>query len=782
MQGQSRLWLVVPLFFYLGGTIASSSCGDSEFEQIWKEHDYKEEQFLVRGVIKSINVYDDSLRTTLKDVVVENKDRQYQCSDIFVYTDTNDDALFPGDIVEVYGEISRLNKAANPGQFDARKYYNALNIRYSLNASLCEVLEHSDRNIPTVLYKLRTYLQSKLKLVSSEKDYEILTAMLLGDKSELGDEIEALYQLNGIAHILTISGLHISMIGSGLYKLLRRLGGGFAVSSVIAGTVICLYGIMTGLGTSSLRAIIMFIIMLIADCIGKSYDMTSSVCLAGILVLCEYPLMIYQFAFQMSVVCILAISLVAPIVCKFLCIKNRFLGTAVTGCIIQWCTIPILLYHMYTYPIFSVLINLVVIPFVELVMISGLSGLISALINQKISAFLLGTSHYILMFYELLCRFVLGLKHSLLISGQPKLWQIAVYYIVLFVVLSYISHKNSKDKIQADNKQNKLKNKPKSRFMPFWKRRNVLKHNEVFVKNSALPENNGVDIQSILLRYIIVAVTIAVSIFILVANGSDEMTVVVADVGQGDSILIKTPAGITALVDCGSSDIKDIGGKRIIPMLNFYGIDSVDYVFLSHGDLDHINGIIDLIEAKRVKNIILPKDDNNLEFLEITASAKSYDVPVLYVGAGDKITSDDVSFICLHPSVGNSTEDKNSSSMVLKLEYKNFSMLFTGDLDMLGEKQVIDAAAMYNISIDCDVLKVGHHGSKYSSGEEFLAYVMPETAVISCSENNTYGHPSSEVLERLRNINSDTYATKDFGAVMVSTDGLDYNVEVFCEE
>ena len=108
-------------------------------------------------------------------------------------------------------------------------------------------------------------------------------------------------------------------------------------------------------------------------------------------------------------------------------------------------------------------------------------------------------------------------------------------------------------------------------------------------------------------------------------------------------------------------------------------------------------------------------------------------------------------------------------------------MLFTGDLDMIGENRVIETARRYGISIDSDVLKVGHHGSKYSTSEEFLDYVVPENSVISCSESNTYGHPSEEVIERLGNSMSDIYITRDSGAVIVYTNGNDYSVEAFCK-
>lgn len=780
--GQSRLWLVLSLFFYLGGLVINYACSDSEFERVWKENTYTEEYVSVTGIIEKLDSYEDSVRITLKSVNIGAGDKWYDCSNIFVYTDSVDEGLLPGNSIVAYGNISRLNNATNPGQFDAGKYYNALNIEYSLNAGYCEVSEYNSPNLCGSLHRLRVFLQSGLKLVTLAEDYEVLSAMLLGDKSELGEELEILYQLNGIAHILTISGLHISMLGRGLYKFLRKLGGGFIISSVIAGIVICMYGLMTGLGTSSLRAIIMFVVMLMADCLGKSYDMTSAVCFAGILVLLEYPLMIYQFAFQMSVICILAISMVAPTVCKFLCIENRFLQTIVTGCVIQWCTIPILLYHMYTYPVFSVLINLVVIPLVELVMISGFLCLLMSLINYNVATFMSGAAHYILLFYKTLCEFVSGFEYALLIPGRPEIWKLVLYYMILLVSMGYMTYKVSNDKRYLKGVACKEALKKLSDIAP-WDRRNNISKNVKALKEERLSEKvqKESDKLSICIRYVFVVASMVVCVFILTISSRSKMTITFADVGQGDCTLIEMASGDTALIDCGSSNITDVSSGRIIPMLNYYGIKSLDYVFLSHADSDHISGMTELIEAEKVKNIILPDRPDNSGFIEIISLAKAYDIPVLYVNSGDKVSAGEVSFICLHPAENDNTEDENSSSMVLKLEYKEFSVLFTGDLDMTGESRVIEAALRYGISIDSDILKVGHHGSKYSTGEEFLRYVLPENSVISCSENNTYGHPSEEVLERLGSSMSDIYITKDSGAVIVKTNGRDYRIEAFCK-
>lgn len=758
--GQSRHWLVLPLSFYLGGLVITLALCDSEFEHVWRENEYEQEYVSVKGIAEKIDIYEENVRITLKNVMVKINDRWYDCSSIFVYMDDTPEKMLPGSYIAAYGDIKRLNHASNPGQFDAGEYYNAFNIEYTMTSDDSEVVQYNRNSVLSVLYRLRAFLQSGLERFTTAEDYEVLSAMLLGDKNKLGEELETLYQLNGIAHILTISGLHISMLGRGLYKLLRKLGGGFLMSSMISGLVISMYGMMTGLGSSSLRAIIMFIIMLAADCLGKSYDMTSAVCFAGALVLCEYPLIIYQFSFQMSVVCILAISMAAPIVCRFLCIENRILKTVVTGCVIQWCTIPILLYHMYIYPVFSVLANLVVIPLVELVMMSGFLSLGVSLVNSEIAVFLSGAAHYILLFYKKMCEFISGFEYALFIPGCPDILQAALYYMILLTVLGYMSYK-----ISVSNHLIFC-----SRIFKIKKVRRRLQRTINKQKTS--------DLGKIFIRYIATTLSIAACVFILMPKSYSMMTIIFADVGQGDCILIKMPSGDAALVDCGSSNITNVGSNCIIPMLNYYGIRNIEYVFLSHADSDHINGVADLIEKGRVKHIILPFRDDNSGFDEISDLAEMQDISVDCIGTGDIIVEEDVSFICLHPAKEN-TEDENSSSMVLKLKYKDFSVIFTGDLDMKGEQMVLETADSYGIDIACNVLKVGHHGSKYSTGEAFLEYASPESSVISCSESNIYGHPSKEALKRLADNNSYIYMTKDFGAVILYSNGENYKIKQF---
>ncbi|MBQ9885436.1 MAG: ComEC/Rec2 family competence protein [Lachnospiraceae bacterium] len=770
---------------------------------------YDEIYVFAEGVVEKCEEFDNSIRFTIKDVSVRLFERQYKVKRLFVYTDSTHYGVIPGSSVSLSGTISRLKPAANPGQFDALEYYKALGIKYYVNADYLKVTGYQRSRVYKWLFELKERLRAGLVRTFSGEDLEVLSAMLLGDRTSLDDNLKSLYQFAGIAHLLTISGLHISLIGRGIYRLLRRLAAGFILSAAISGTIIVMYGIMTGLGTSSLRAIIMFIIFLAAECLGKSYDMASALCLSAIMVLCEYPLMLYQFAFLMSVSCILSIALVSPLVIKYLHIKNVIIKTIVAGVVIQWCTMPVLLYFMYVYPSFAVLLNLAVIPFASLVMVSGFSAVFISELSRNAALFSSGAAHYILLFYKRICELTGNIPFAQMIIGRPAVWKIAVYYIVLGLVMRLMScsllreKRADKNVPESEGKteisaKHMLEKKSEKKASESEEKTEILKK-QINEKNTTIaaaktgvkqPHLGYIDSiddteaaakiggkqPRIIIRFALLMFSAALCFIIITAKNNRCLTMTFADVGQGDSILVQTPNGRTALIDCGSSSVNDVGLARIIPMLNFYGIKSVDCLFLSHADTDHINGADDLILSGRVKSIILPDALGiNEGFDELIVLAEDYNIPVMLIGTGESLSFGDTSFTCLNPGENDYIEDANGSSMVLKLECRtekneSFSVLFTGDLDMAGEERVMKNAAELGVSLDCDVLKVGHHGSKYSSGEAFLESVRPEAAVISCSENNTYGHPAKEALERLYAAGARVYVTKECGAVILICD------------
>ena len=226
------------------------------------------------------------------------------------------------------------------------------------------------------------------------------------------------------------------------------------------------------------------------------------------------------------------------------------------------------------------------------------------------------------------------------------------------------------------------------------------------------------------------------------------------DVGQGDCTFIVTPMHKTILIDGGgsTSNSYDVGKDTLIPYILDKGYRKIDYLFISHFDQDHIGGILSVLEELKVGKIYITKQgersENYEKFLKIV---KQKNITVQLLKTGDKIVMDTITFHILWPIEKQIEENiLNNNAMVMKLQYKDFSMLFTGDIEEIAERKILDTYKNQLDILKATVLKVAHHGSKSSSIEAFLKATGSKLAVIGVGENNMFGHPSNVVLERLQ--------------------------------
>ena len=250
------------------------------------------------------------------------------------------------------------------------------------------------------------------------------------------------------------------------------------------------------------------------------------------------------------------------------------------------------------------------------------------------------------------------------------------------------------------------------------------------------------------------------------------------DVGQGDSTFITTPKNKTILIDGGGSESKDlnVGKSTLLPYILDRGYKKIDYIFISHFDQDHVEGLLYVIKEIKVKNVVIGKQfeesENLKEFLRIV---KEKNIKVSVVEAGDRVKIEkDLYFDILWPDSKNKISDNilNNNSLVCKLYYKSFSMLFTGDIEQIAEKQLLKKYENTQ-KLKATILKVAHHGSKTSSTQEFLKIVKPKIALIGVGKDNLFKHPSYETIEKLNSNNIKIYRTDEMGeiTIMVSKNG-----------
>lgn len=631
-----------------------------------------------------------------------------------------------GNVIQVHCSLYSFSKPGNPGQFNESGYYKRQGIDYKGFADSVTILDSGYQYLQENLRILRKKLYRIICLYADQKDAGIVGAMLLGEKADLAEEVKQLYRENGIAHILAISGLHISLIGSGLFFVLRRFIMPMHVAAIVSATLLILYAIITGASISTIRAVIMMICMLAARFLGKHYDALNALAFSALVQLIPNPLTIFDTGFLLSYGTVFGILIFVK---KFTEIipNNPFWWKCIAGSFgIQFVTLPILLFSYYEISLYSVLANAIVLPLVSIVLTGSIVSIGVTFFSVFLGRFSFGIVHYILLFYSGVGNFFNSLPYHQIVVGAPASWQILLYYGILIVWLVFSTRK----------------------------------------KNHV--------------RYAILLPIALVVLCAIPVHSVEELQVTSLDVGQGDCTSIRTKS-YTIMIDGGSSDVSEVAKYRIVPFLKYNGISSIDCWFLTHCDSDHISGVLEILEDEKhmgitVKNIVLPRiqkmDENYKKMIE---ECKRTGIQVCYMEKGNQYGVEGLQIRCLHPDYQYDWENENDYSLVLEADYKGFCGLFTGDLEEEGERAITNNCRFVTY------LKVAHHGSKNSTKESFLTKTRPQIALISCGKENRYGHPHNETLERLQKTGTKVYRTDQDGAVELSVEnGKHITVEKYC--
>lgn len=709
--------------------------------------EYEGETISLYGTVEKKEIKSDSEAVYLKNVSITDSSGfsgettqiiQFD-KGIICYLPKESSPLMGASVI-VTGRITGFRTATNPGQFDLKKYYLCNGYGASMKQCSWAQTDGKINLLKEQLWKIRCRLGDSLSSVLEENDAGVLRAMILGDKSELAEDIKSLYGMNGIAHILAISGLHISMIGAGLYRSLRRLTVPVIVSALISGSLMIAYAQMTGAGTSTIRAVTMFVIMVTADMCRRSYDLPTALAVSALMTVTGNPYELMLSGFWMSYLAVTGVAVFGKAVSygadksldggheRKKKIIQKVRDAFVSGICVTAFTMPVTALSYYEIPVYSVLINLIVIPLMIIVLLFGVISMLIGLVCVPVGMITAIPCHFILALYAYICNISSELPLSHYICGTPKNWQIAICY-VLFVIIILFGKK-----IKAGFK---------------------------------------------------FAIIVA-SVVILLIKIPHDFRLTVLDVGQGDCICLDSP-GFVCMIDGGSSSEKDIFTYRISPFLKHEGISRIDMWFVTHPDGDHISGLVEMLMTDdmggiAISSIVLPDAKGAAEdCAEIIALADKQGIPVVFFSAGDEayvgMSQNDMHILCLHPVAGYDTDDINSYSQVLEISCGEFEGIFTGDATAESEKKILEqikntdlGSKIKNPADGIDVLKAGHHGSSTSSTDEWLKFVRPKKVIISCGKNNPYSHPHREVLDRLEWMGCDILRTDEMGAVVIGED------------
>lgn len=690
----------------------------------------------------------------LTDCHIRLANQTMPCNDVLAYMSDDDGSI--GQILVLQGTITLFEEPANEGGFDARRFYRSQKIDFGLWVDqVCSV-----GGKPDALRNLLGRLRERLRTVIDEsvEDEGVLSAMLLGDKSALDAKTRSLYQDAGISHILAISGLHMSLLGLGLYRLLkRRLGFRYPVAAGWSALFLLAYTAMTGASVSALRAVIMLFVFLLAELLGLGYDLLNGLGMAMIVLLWDNPFLIGYTGFQFSVAAVLGIGVGGYVLTGFwrCCLgggktsseEERERRNVVRllrkewnaqkeglwmSLAIQLFTLPLAAYNYYELPVYAMVLNLFVLAGVGSLLLLAAAGAVLGLFVPALGRILLAPCGCLLGIYRRLCEASLALPGARFICGKPAGWRITLYYVLLAVLL-YLLWCRVRKKLWASETDMGQENTP-----------------------------SGVAGTKHLLKW---SAAFALLFLVLLFPEKKCFEIDVMDVGQGDGIYLCTSDGVSLFIDGGSSDVKQVGKYRILPFLKSKGVREISCWFVSHTDEDHISGLKEVLECGyRIQKLVfaeaVAEEEKTKELAELAGKAG---IQVGYLKAGDRLCTGQAEILCLYPDAGQEAEDSNDLCLTLQYTDSGMKALFAGDISSGVEEALVERGCLKKV----DFYKADHHGSNGSSCEGFLQVIDPTITAASAGADNRYGHPGNRAVERITESGSRFYCTIDSGQVKV---------------
>ena len=677
----------------------------------------------------------------------------------FYITTKKDIELKYGDKVTISGTYTIPEIQRNYKGFDYSEYLKQLKIFGTIKCTELKIIGKKQAN---KIFQLSNELYLKIientKNILDEETASILLGLILGNKTTIDEEIQENFKNSSMSHILAVSGMHIAYVILGINIIFKNLIGK-KKTNILSILILIFYMFITNFSPSITRAGIMGIIMLFSKLIYRKNDIYTSISISLFLIIIYNPFLIKNLGLQLSYGGVIGIVIFNKNVLKLLeniKIKNKIYKYKIKPKIqkslnkikeiisisisVQITILPIILINLNTFNPYFLVSNLMLSFVIGPIVILSFLLIILTFIKIPIVKLILPIIQIgikILIFISNLGKLPL----SKIYIATPSLFSILMYYLFLIVIFFifniYYSKKPNITQIRVKNIIALIKIK--------------LRQNRQKVKK-----------------------LIVISIFlILIINFIPQnLKIHFIDVGQGDSSLIITPQNKTILIDGGGSSSLDfdVGKNTLIPYILDRGFTKIDIVIVSHFDQDHIGSILTLLQELKVGKVYISKQiekSNNYEkFLKIV---NTKNIKVHEVIATNRIHIEKDLYIDILWPMENqiTTNVLNNNAIVCNLHYKKFRMLFTGDIEKIAEKEILNLYSKNKSLLKADILKVAHHGSKTSSTNEFLDIVRPRIAFIGVGKNNKFGHPNNEVLQRLYDLECKIFRTDLNGEISV---------------
>ncbi|PJW15532.1 DNA internalization-related competence protein ComEC/Rec2 [Geobacillus sp. Manikaran-105] len=613
--------------------------------------------------------------------------------------------LVPGTVCRVTGTLERPMPAGNPYAFDYRLYLRRHRIHWLF---LPEAIDLSAcmRVRPTIIERLEAIREAGVRRIEARFPPEaagIAAALIYGERRSLDEEVISGYQQLGIIHLLAISGGHVTLlVGAALAVAIRFVTREAAVLALLV--FLPMYAVLAGASPSVLRACATGMMVLAVQWKKGRIHPLDALSWTTLALLVFDPYMVWDVGFQLSFLVTFALLAHVSVLASARSMLQNLLQTALAA---QLAALPILLYHFYEISVWSIGLNVFFVPWYSFVILP--LAFLSAVF--PFSPFIWLFSRLIEL-TDAVVYFFAADHPFMLVLGRPGPWCLAGYLTAITAA-----------------------------FLD-WERGRLIRG--------------------------LTAVAAATALQLAAPYVDPKGEVTVLDVGQGDCIYIELPyRKAVYLIDTSGtpewarepwrkrSRPFAVGRDVVVPFLKSQGVRTLDQLILTHDDADHIGAAPEVMGAVRVKKIVTSPG----ALPAVKAMARPFSVPVAASVRGDRWKVGDAAFSVLHPEAGNNED--NNGSLVLLARLGGLIWLFAGDIEEEAEQALIDAYP----TLRADVLKVAHHGSKTSTTEPFLRTIKPRAAIISVGRYNRYGHPSSEVLMRLRQQRAIVWRTDENGAI-----------------
>ncbi|WP_054691953.1 DNA internalization-related competence protein ComEC/Rec2 [Syntrophomonas palmitatica] len=680
--------------------------------------------YMVEGVVSSFSVFDGQKA----GFVIKTGQGQYYKKYIQVFCYFNP-GFNKGDRVRLRGKLKVPDKPGNPGEFDYPSYLRSNRIYYVLSVkdkNEAELLRASS-GINNWITTYREHCETLFKEVLPEKEAGVLLGMLLGSLEGIETDEYSEYQKTGIVHIFSVSGLHVGFLLLLTAGLTSWLGLSKRTRLIVGISLLLIYCTLVGWPIPVQRSAVMGALGLIAYYSGRENALLNSLGLAGIVVLLINPCALMQISFQLSFLASWGLVYLFPLLKKTLNCRHPAWDLVLVPFCAQIAIIPLIAYRFNIFNPVSILSNILLSYLSGLAVIMGFLALMSAALLPGLAALILYPAGLMAEIIRCTNHLLVQMPGAYFWAASPGLWIIACYYIGLGMMLYGLNNERGK-RLSAGG--------------------------------------------AALMFLFILVLFIPPSLF---NRGTLEMVFI--DVGQGDSILLKSPQGKFILIDGGGSEFSDVVHKKLTACLRHRGINDIWLAINTHPDTDHLQGIETVMQEMRVRQVAIPAClDSSDDYDYLKGIAREKEIPLVRLFAGQVLNADNsLQIEVLYPEQNMNLTNNNDLSLVLRLQYGKFSCLLAGDLQQAGISNMLKKEKLLPVN----VLKIPHHGSKGSLVPALYEETSPDWAVISVGANNRFGHPSPIVLQELAQRGIKVLRTDQDGAISVRSDGRFIKIEPY---